>query len=71
MLVFINMLAFPSYKRCTGNKHQSFAFACAFEFEAFKAWYLEVQNLNGKLWTIEMFPFITLLGHLELKNKGN
>lgn len=41
------MLASPSYKHHTGNKHQSFALACAFELKAFNAWYPEVQNPNG------------------------
>lgn len=41
------MLASPSYKHHPGNKHQSFALACAFELEAFNAWYPEVQNPNG------------------------
>lgn len=63
------MLASPSYKHHTGNKTQSFALACAFELEAFNAWYPEVQNSNGIPWTIETFSFITLLSRLKLKDK--
>lgn len=36
-LEFIITLASPSHKHHTGNKHQSFALACAFELEAFNA----------------------------------
>lgn len=64
------MLASPSYKHHTGNKHQSFALACAFELEAFNAWYPEVQNPNGMPWKIKTFSFITLLSHLKNKKSS-